>query len=278
MKSFFPLLAFILILQFFSSCQKEEDVFLDDNISYDIILVAGQSNTCSGAPFDPVLDQPDTLIKQLGRFGANNLKVIEAVEPLQHHSLSPGKIGFGLTFAKNYVNNGLLEEGRYLLIIPCGNNGTGFSDKRWNKGNDLYNDAVFRTKYVLGGNPQNRVIAILWHQGEQDVDWTDSAQYVSYLSMMISNMRKDISGNPEGIPFILGGMVPFWVEQEHRRIQQQRIIATTPSRLENTGYASPYLPFSLHKLNDWDDMIHYNAEQQRELGKRYFSAYLDLSN
>lgn len=264
---------------FMLSCEKETSYrVLNDARSFDIILIAGQSNTDSGTGLDLATDTTGPNILQLGRFGDNNWNVIEAVEPLDNHDKNPVKIGFSLTFANQYVSNGLLKEGRYLLLVPCGYGGTGFKDRRWNKGNDLYNDAMNRVNYVLRGNADNKVVAILWHQGEQDVDWMTDIEYQKALDKMVGNMRNDIISNGDSIPFILGGMVPFWIAQETIRADRQKVLIATPNRIDFCGYADPTQPFVLSKSNDWDDMIHYNAIQQRELGKRYFKVFLEVEN
>ena len=71
---------FLLVFSLFISCGESEP----DNY---IILVIGQSNTHAGIGFDVELDKPVKGIKQLGRFGTDNMKIIEAVEPIQHLSL-----------------------------------------------------------------------------------------------------------------------------------------------------------------------------------------------
>lgn len=271
------LICICVILMF--SCEKEPPYpAIDDTRNFDIVLIAGQSNTDSGTGLDNSVDTAAADILQLGRFGANNYQVIDAVEPLDHHDKNPVKIGFGLTFANQYVKNGFLKEGRNLLLIPCGCGGTGFKDKRWNKGDDLYNDALRRVNYVLRGNPNNRVVAILWHQGEQDVEWMTDFGYQAALDRMIGNMRIDIIRNGDSIPFILGGMVPFWVSQEPKRSDRQKVLIDTPNRIDFCGYADPTQPFVLSKPNDWEDMIHYDANQQREFGKRYFKTYLEVES
>ena len=50
--------------------------------------------------YDLELDKTVDGIKQLGRFGNDNMKIIDANEPLHNHTASENKIGFGLTFSK----------------------------------------------------------------------------------------------------------------------------------------------------------------------------------
>jgi hypothetical protein len=92
---------------------------------------------------------------------------------------------------------------------------------------------------------------------------------------MIVGFRKDITGNQD-VLFILGGMVPYWVAQSSAAGVLQSIIANTPNRVMNTGYASPYYPFEIHKENDEFIAVHYNAKGQRTLGQRYFNVFDSL--
>jgi len=238
---------------------------------YNIILIMGQSNTHFGIESDPSLDSSILEIKQLGRFGDDNMEVVVAKEPLQYHSGHSGRIGFGLTYAKlihNYLN-----QNKKTIIIPSGNYATGFQSKRWNKGDDLYNDAVKRVKYVMSHNSESKLVSILWHQGESDVGFSN---YQIALDSFIVNIRADLQA--DSVPFIVGGMVPFWVNQRETRKRHQLIISSSVNRHKFVGYANPELPFVIEKTNDTIDEIHYNADGQLELGKRYFEEFKKINS
>jgi len=175
-----------------------------------------------------------------------------------------------LTFSKLYLEY-FSDCRNRLLIVPCGYGGTGFIDNRWNEGDDLYEDAVSKVNYLLKSLPGSNLKVILWHQGEDDVD---NPGYKDMLDSFINDFRQDLN-NPE-VPFILGGMVPYWVNIDSTRINQQEIIANTPERIFKTGYADPSVPYIIEKEDNEFDMIHYDAKGQRELGRRYFDAYLKL--
>jgi len=261
--------AFFLVI----SCKKESETFdLTTGPFYDIVLVIGQSNTHQGIGFDSILDKPDENIKQLGRFNENNFKIILAREPLDHISKLTNQIGFALTFAKAYTSE-YLKTGHQVLIIPGGRGSTGFDNHYWNKGDTLYNDAVNRTNHVLN-HFHSRLVAILWHQGEDDVY---NINYQANLDSMIINIRKDIIGNNIKVPFILGGMVPYWVKQDSNRMLTNNIIENTVNRIETTGYANPCLPFLIEKEDNDYISIHFDAQGQREMGRRYFKVYKHLN-
>jgi hypothetical protein len=124
---------------------------------------------------------------------------------------------------------------------------------------------------MIENNPESVLTSILWHQGESDVG---SPSYETDLDNFIINIRNDL--NATNVPFIVGGMVPFWVDQSIERIQQQQqqqLIMTVVNRHNYIGYANSELPFRIEKQDNFFDVVHYDAEGQRELGKRYFNEY-----
>lgn len=252
------------------SCNSSTSTSTSESVkSYNIILVIGQSNTHYGPGLDTAIDVPLDKIKQLGRFGDDAMKIIDAIEPLQHHSMKTDKIGFGLTYAK--LLHEYLDDSKKLIIVPCGAGGTGFQTNNWNKGDDLYIDAVERVQYLLSKKPQNKLVSILWHQGESDVA---NPNYQEDLDRFIVNIRSDLEA--ESVPFILGGMVPYWVSQSGSRGNQQMIISNTPDRHDNVGYANPEVPFVIQKNDNTDDAVHFDAAGQRELANRYFQEFVKI--
>jgi hypothetical protein len=243
---------------------------------YDIILLMGQSNTLAGSGYDPAKDYPDPRVMELGRFGTLDTTIIMATEPLQNFTPEPNCIGFALTFAKLYAEK-KLQPGRQLLIIPCGANSSGFLNGHWNRGNDLYKDAIMRTNWVLHNYSDSRLISILWHQGEADVTF-GAAGYRGALESMIKALHSDIKADKaDSIPFILGGMVPYWVKRHPEFGKIDSILRTEPGRLPVAGFADPELPFVIKKPVDTVNAIHFDANGQREMGKRYFAEYLRLT-
>jgi hypothetical protein len=257
------------------SCGKDtaDYHFISSVSKYDIILVIGLSNTHQGIGLDKTLDAPDPDIFQFGRYGMNNFRIIQAAEPLDHLSKLPGCIGFALTFAKSY-DQSFPEADRGILIIPGGMGGTGFANHCWNRGDTLYHDAVFRTKKILQ-HYNNRLVAILWHQGESDVG---NAAYQSCLDSMIVHIRKDLGDSAGTVPFILGGLVPYWTDQDTARIRIDSILKNTVKRIPNTGFADPRVPWVIVKPDNEYVPVHFDAAGEREMGRRYFSEYRRLKD
>lgn len=259
----------LVLINSLLACRKD-DVTSDDSESYDVILVAGQSNTHYGWGYDSLLDHPDARIMQLGRFDEQNYKIVQATEPLDNHTRKKNRIGFALTFAKLYADM-FLEDNRNILIIPCGRAGSGFKNNQWNPDDIYYKDAVERTRFVFNYFKKSKLVAILWHQGEDDVS---NPEYQSELDHFISTLRSELGATK--VPLILGGMVPYWVEQAENRVVTQQIIKNTPQRMDLVGYADPSYPFPIVKEIDSIDAIHFDASGMRELGLRYFTSYIEL--
>ncbi|HEX7414950.1 MAG TPA: sialate O-acetylesterase [Bacteroidia bacterium] len=278
MKIIIYSLLFIWMSFFFSDCSTNASstntnptAHLQTDSTYDVFLVAGQSNTYWGFGYDSTKDKPMSGIYQLGRLD-KNLKIIDAKEPLHHFNPKPNRIGFALTFAKLY--QAYINNERNILIIPCGMDNTGFDGEGWHKGDFLYNDAVNRANEVFKRYPKSNLKAVLWHQGEKDVNYKG---YQKDLDTLIMQFRREITTANKTTPFILGGMNPYWTELQEVRKQQQAILINTTKRLANIGYADPYLPFRIQKPNNNLDTVHYNADGQREMGKRYFEVYKSMN-
>ncbi len=260
-------IAFPLICLISFSCRKDEK---KQEEVYHIIVTCGQSNTHYGIGLDEVIDAPHPQIYQLGRHDGNDMRVIPAVEPLDHYTKKEDHIGFALTFSKFYLQTYLNEEEK-ILIIPAGKAGSAFCEKDWNKGEPLFEDLVKRIKMVRFEYPESKLVTILWHQGESDLKNPD---YQNDLDQFISDLRQSIK-SPD-IPFILGGMNPIWVQQDPKRIFIQNIIKNTPGRVSRTGYADPNAPIVININLNESDSIHYDAAGLRELGSRYFLSYTQL--
>ncbi|EFJ4054465.1 DUF1737 domain-containing protein, partial [Escherichia coli] len=175
---------------------------------YYVIPLAGQSNGMAygeGLPLPETYDRPDSRIKQLARRSTvtpggdtcayndvipadHCLHDVQDMSALNHpHAdLSKGQygtVGQGLHIAKKLLP--YIPQNAGILLVPCcrggsgltvGNDGT-FSETsgasansaRWGVGKPLYQDFLFRTKAALSKNPKNRLLAVVWMQGENDL-------------------------------------------------------------------------------------------------------------
>ena len=170
-----------------------------DQQNYLILCVAGQSNAVgydeSPVPAD-YLDRFDrTRVRQLGLYGEDNLKVIPlGVCAQSYQDLRPfsnpanyrpdlGTKGIHLPLCQRLLP--VVPEGYQLLVLSCAYGGTGFTvggpgayDEaglrpepgiwRWGVDSPYYRGMKDRISYVLDQNPDNKMLGVVWIQGEHD--------------------------------------------------------------------------------------------------------------
>lgn len=246
---------------------------------YDIFLIAGQSNTHYWSWwYDGALDAWWVNIKQWGRYSPYNNTVSEITSWLDHWTIDAAKIWFWVSFAKDYIADGRLESGQKVLLIPAGYWNTGFSTNNWNKWDTVYEDAITRVNLAIASNAGSTFEWILWHQWEKDASTTTTkAVYKTAFQGMISDMRADITWASSSTPFVLGWMVPSWIDSHNTapftadQIEDAHI--ETISEVDYTWYADWRTPTALVWDIAWWDEIHYTADSQRTLWERYYTAY-----
>ncbi|HHK8812891.1 TPA: DUF6645 domain-containing protein [Escherichia coli] len=228
---------------------------------YFVVVLAGQSNGMSygeGLPLPETYDRPDPRIKQLARRSTvtpggaackyndiipadHCLHDVQDMSRLNHPKadLSKGQygtVGQGLHIAKKLLP--FIPENAGILLVPCcrgasafttGADGTysesaGASENslRWGVGKPLYQDLVSRTKAALAKNPKNRLLAVVWMQGEGDAAVGTHAQHPVLFSAMVNQFRTELAGqasqstggSASAVPWICGDTTYFW-KQRH---------------------------------------------------------------
>jgi len=237
---------------------------------FDIIIQAGQSNAW-GCGFEPM---PELFADNDKSFFLNDdMSVVKA----DCHEFDGIKFGdLSLSFAQKYAKNDL-QIGRKLLIIRSAVGGTGFSDNRWNETDDLFLQMIKMTKTALSFNPENRVIMLLWHQGETDACLNASYEnHYKNLSRLIELVKNEF--NSPALPFIMGDFVFDW-KKEHMEICEPVVNAIKDVC---TNFGGSFVETSDLKSNreksgidDGDNnKIHFCNESLYLLGLRYYEAYV----
>ena len=124
-------------------------------MAYDVILLCGQSNAegngLGETDFPYVPDEKIIMMRDNGWYGykkqPDGTDKRFLTEPYDFVTETASErfdgekhLGmFVLSFCKKYVESGLLENGRKLLIINASIGGTGFARKEWGVGNLLHN-------------------------------------------------------------------------------------------------------------------------------------------
>ncbi|EHK3483733.1 TPA: DUF1737 domain-containing protein [Escherichia coli] len=223
---------------------------------YYVVALAGQSNGMAygeGLPLPDSYDRPDPRIKQLARRSTvtpggavcayndviqadHCLHDVQDMSGLNHPKadLNKGQYGCvsqGLHIAKKLLP--YIPQNAGILLVPCCRGGSAFTtgddgtfseatgasadSARWGTGKPLYQDLVSRTKAALAKNPKNRLLAVVWMQGEADLA-SGSQQHNGLFTAMVQQFRTDlsslaaqcVSGNAATVPWICGDTTYYW--------------------------------------------------------------------
>jgi hypothetical protein len=248
-----------------------------DDVGYDVILLAGQSNMVGqNSGYDTSrLDFSDPNISVYSGSGSYANIISLAAEPLAHQDTASG-IGPGLPFARLYA--GRLPRNRRVLLVAAGWKGTPFEgldsaggNHVWkttstDNGNNLYLNAIRQVQSALAaGGPNSRLAAILWLQGESDaINGTSASTYQADLDALIDGFRTQFSNAT--IPFVIAQMLPEKIDATAAFAAIHAVHAATPTRKAYTAFA--YGPYGLNN----GDLLHYNAPGQRVNGRNMFEA------
>lgn len=240
--------------------------------AFDIIIQAGQSNSEGygfgnvDAPYEP----SDSVYYLNGDF-----TISMAVEKVAGNGIQSN---FALPFAREYIQNGHLAEGRKLLILRSAVGGTGFLDHRWGLTDDLYLRMMDMIRTALELNPQNRLVALLWHQGETDAD--RQASYDVHYNHLLTLLQsvKDTFSTP-ALPFVAGDFVHDW-KSKHEEMCAP-VIAAIRDVCNDCGHGGfvetadllSNLQENVEHPFGWQDDIHFSRRSIYELGKRYYACF-----
>lgn len=244
---------------------------------FDIIIQAGQSNS-EGYGFGDVEDPyvPSEKVWYMNwDFTMSWAQEFVAGNEIQSN--------FALSFAREYLNQGLLEEGRKLLILRCAVGGTGFLNNYWKMEDELYLRMMEMTRTALALNPENHLVGLLWHQGESDA--MEKASYevhYNHLKTLLDSVKNEFL--VPDIPFIAGDFVHEWRDENLEVCMP--VLDAIRSVCETCGHGAfvetDGLLSNLQELHrnplGWVDNIHFSRKAVYTLGKRYFDAFLKLRN
>lgn len=233
---------------------------LPDREHFLLFLLIGQSNMAGRGSVDEEGQTPHPRVLSFSAQG----EWVPATDPLHSDKPTAGT-GPGLSFGKR-VADALSE--CTIGLVPCAVGGTPLS--RWQKGADLYEQAVARCRAAM---KDGRLAAILWHQGESDAQRPEDAEtYADRLAQMIVDLRSDL-GSPD-VPFLAGEIGYFLDHHPNQRFPKWRevnaALAEVAKRLPKVVCVSAM------GLGHTGDGVHLDTPSQRELGRRYAAEYLRL--
>lgn len=257
---------------------------------FDIIIQAGQSNAQGNGMTTPDRQYKNDEVFQLSENGLTlygyglldySGKGDFEIEPAAFRK-SEFRIleDFSEPFADLYINNGFLEKGRNVLIIKAAVGGTGFSLSQWGVKNVLHKRLVDMIDYALSLNPENRLVAFLWHQGEHDafeqpeLNASEREEfYYNAFKATLEDIRRRY--NVCDLPVIAGEFAEDWSSKN--KVSVDAVQKATKRVCADVGYAAVASSKGLKsnaQANSWSaDDIHFCADAIEELGKRYFELY-----
>jgi len=256
---------------------------------FDIIIVAGQSNSegCGIGPLEhPFIQSPEILMMEndyiiVARSGhgepeklKNEFTILTAGEKVRGNDIVGN---FGLSFAEKYLYNGKLQSDRKLLLLMAGVGGTSFYAKRWGLEDDLFLRMMEMLKTAMALNKENRLVALLWHQGESDTQNPDRDVHYKNLTNLVKEVRE--VSEQDNLPFIAGDFVKNWYNENEEICKP--IVTAIKDVCNDIGHSAfietEGLQSNHEKVGD-DDMIHFSREALYFLGHRYFNAFEDIIN
>ena len=243
--------------------------------AFDILIQAGQSNAegCGIGPVDCPYEPNDRVY-----YLNSDFTVTQACERVVGNHIQSN---FSLSFARKYIREGRLGEGRKLLILRTAVGGTGFLDKRWGMTDDLYLQMMAMIRAALALNPANRLVALLWHQGETDAIFQASRDlHYGHLLALLKSVRETFG--VEDLPFIAGDFVQHWKNDNIGICVPvvdaiRGVCADQPccAFVETEGLLSNTQEI-WQKPEEIDDTIHFSRKSIYALGERYYDAFAEI--
>jgi hypothetical protein len=226
-----------------------------------LYLFMGQSNMAGRGKIGPEDKTPHPRVL----FFTLEDKWEPAVEPVTRDKPALLGVGPGLAFGKAMAGN---DPGVTIGLVPCAVGGTPL--KRWQRGGDLYSNAVHRARLAMR---DGTLKGILWHQGESDSGTATNANtYGDRLAKMIQDIRADL-GSPD-VPFVVGQIGEFLYDRGLGHAPYPRVVNAALAALPGKVPATACVPSK--DLKHKGDQLHFDAASQRELGRRYAAEMIRL--
>jgi hypothetical protein len=228
-----------------------------DNLQ--LFLLIGQSNMSGRGLVEPQDRVPIPRVYSLNQ----DLQWVPALDPIQLERLSG--VSLGRSFGRELA---AANPSASIGLIPAAVGATYLGE--WMKGGQYYEEAVRRAKAAM---KFGRLRGILWHQGEGDGQQeTDALTYGARWTKMIADLRADL-GVPD-LPVVVGELCRSVYSRPDGKtkyaLEVNEQLATLPLSVADCAFVSSY------GLKDRGDHVHFDSASQRELGRRYAHAFLEL--
>lgn len=268
------------------------------NDIFDIIILAGQSNMEGNGRGESeyryistedimILEDPYTTSAEKGRKGKdvvvmkNNGEGVISVADERIDSEGVRCARLALSFADCYRAEKKAQN-RKILLVDTSVGGTGFDGEHWVRGGVLFNRMLDMVDSAISMNPENRVVAFLWHQGEHDAyECRESSAaeiedfYLENFKILTDTVRKKYG---QTLPIVAAGFSHSWMDEYPE--QNAAVISAARRHLSDVGYAR-YITDTLDLATNDEavgngDTVHFSRPALYTLGKRYYSAYRSI--
>jgi hypothetical protein len=324
--------ALALAISTFQLSAKAQSLVIE---GYDIIVIAGQSNASGygntpvppGEEINTTLDGKIYQVKHQSATGCPDGTTLDpAIVPItkndgrySRHSLShrdlgcglPNRNGFGLTFARRYAEQ-RLGPNRGVLIVPVAYGSTTSYDwlnsEPWKSGESkslkqyMYDhiNTARAAKNSAGGAGNNRVVALLWSQGEWDIEFcggalsaTDHCKYGAttddagqaqvWKNRTLEIFDKFRAKFPTDYPAIIAtGFAPQWLPCPNQTCRKNifynalKAAQSTIPRFRVTATDEPTGDLESNpSIFPDENYVHFSTAAQIKLGKRMWVSYGD---
>ena len=264
------------------------------NEPLDIIILAGQSNGEGyglGHTDDPYRPTPRILSmrdidnqgytvddRSRGTFNIT-LPRTYLINITEERRTPTGRVGcLAHYFARLYEREKLSPD-RRLLIIEAAVGATGFAKNNWTPTGVLKLRLHRMCELALGMNPENRIVAFLWHQGEQDAIFRTHLThevredvYYRDLTTFISDFRFRFGI----VPFLVGGFADAWRPTCPGAVPVERALRTVTQTVAKTAFVeSTGLLVNNEALGN-GDIFHFSRNSLHIFGERYYEKYKEI--
>ncbi len=229
-----------------------------------VFILAGQSNMAGRG----IVESQDT-ISDPGIFTLNKeMELAMAKEPLHFYEPKLAGLDCGLSFAKKL--RAQVPDAVEIVLVPCAVGGS--SVQQW-LGDSLHRNVKLYSNFkkrVAYAKQIGTIKGVIWHQGESDAHPNGLRFYQSRLKKLFQKFRKDI-GNDK-LP-ILAGELGRYAELKTKNNNWAALndILYHMAKADSSLYI-----VSSKGLKSKSDKVHFNAEAQRELGKRFANRFLTI--
>ncbi|WP_159721555.1 sialate O-acetylesterase [Enterococcus sp. CSURQ0835] len=218
------------------------------------VLLVGQSNMAGRGFLHEVAPIYNEKIKML-----RNGRWQMMAEPINYDREVAG-VGLAASFAQRFSE---AEPELEIGLIPCAEGGSSIAE--WQPGEVLLEHALQEAEFA---QTDSELVAILWHQGENDSYGGRYQNYEEQLNAVFTAFQTKFPGVP-----ILVGELGHYLGQsgfgqsavEYAQINQ-KILAVT-EKLTDCYWVTA------QELMPNPDGIHLNAVSQRRFGLRYYEAF-----